>query len=570
MKNKRLSNLLGVIALLLAAMQIFTGCNDKPVSDLEETESETDSVYEEERELMPLTNNGEALYCVVYDPKGVEGANMLVNQLVAKMTEMTGHEIDFRRYSSNNIASTEGYKHMYVGAVAGYTDGVYRSLKQNDYRVDIIDGEIIFGGYTYEKLYLAVGYFYKALLYKDGELYVDLAKADIGRSSEYLIGDITVGNTPIYEYSIVYGDTYTKAYAEKLSRIIGDAVGYVLPVVDHSTEECDNEIIVGVTNRNPNDKPKANGYSISIDGSKVKLVAGDDVSAEMMAAYLLSKIADTKSAEFLDISSVATEYSGDDTVRMMTFNVKNAWGSDVGARGSQIANMILLNNLDIVCLQEYDTSFRKSGNNLQTLLSSRFAEVTVDGVKSENIWNPIFYNKDKYEVVESGMTDMYAEGVKCYENLGYPDGDGRSHFRSLVWAVLRDKTTNQRFLIGSLHYSASGGDHGAESRLLVSKLADVRARYTDAIVLVAGDYNSTVSNGACSSMINSGYKNTLALAKVRGRNEKDVVIGNDIDNILTVSEESAKITVQGAVALHEGNIINFSDHLPVVIQFKVN
>ena len=282
------------------------------------------------------------------------------------------------------------------------------------------------------------------------------------------------------------------------------------------------------------------------------------------------KIYGTKTTDVFDWASAEIEFKDENAIRMMTFNVQNVWNGYAGARGSQISAMILRNNLDVVCLQEYDTNFRNSDTNLQTLLSTRFDEVKINGVDSQYVWNPIYYNKDKYEVVESGFTDMYAEGVQCYENLNYPGGDGRTHFRTLVWAVLKDKYTGQNFIIGNLHYSASNGDHNAESNLLVSKLADVRSRYTDAIVLVAGDYNSTVTSGACGNMIKAGYKNTLSLAEVKGRNENDIVIGNGIDNILTVSDESSKINVQAAVALYEGNIINMSDHLPIVIQFKVN
>ena len=574
MKRCSISQLLSLVALLLVVAQVLVGCNVNKNTENTDTmisDNSTDTV--EALNLLPITKDGKSLYCIVYDYDGIKETATLARQLVAKITELTEYKVDVRAYSSKNIANAEGYKRMYIGAVAGYTDEAYNTLKRNDYRVDIMDGDVIFGGYDYEKLYLAVGYFYDALLYKDGELYIDLDKADIGRSSTYMVADMTVGDKSIGEYSIVYRDVYSRAYAEKLAEIIGDVAGYVIPVVADTFKETENELIIGITNRNADDQPISNGYRISVDGNKVKFIAGDDTSAEMMTAYLLSKIKATKYTETFDFSSAMTEVSGEDTVRMMTFNVWNAWGSDVGARGAQIANMLLANNLDIICLQEYDTSFRRSANNLQTPLAARYAEVTVDGVDSDNVWNPIFYNKYKYELVECGMMDMYAEGINCIEYT-YPDGDGRSHFRTFVWAVLRDKITNQIFLIGNLHYSVSqgpppnGGDHKAESDFIMAGIDEIRARYADAIVLVAGDYNSTVSDRACSYMINAGYASTLKLAALKGTDDNDIQIGDGIDNILTIADNSSDIEVQVAVALHEGDIVNFSDHLPVVIQFR--
>ena len=557
----------------------FIGCNslsDPPVEDLEMDSSdnlEDDSGDENETvnsELVPLTKDGAPLYGIVYDPSGVEGANRLASQVVSTLTEKTEHKVDFRRYSSNNLAKAENLNFIFVGAVNGYTDTTFNSLRIKDYCVEMSDANIVFGGYSYEKLYLAMGRFTEALIYMNGELYVDISKQDLRGSGDYSLSDIKVADVSISEYSIVYGNSSTLSYAQKLSNIIADAVGYILPVVEDTVAESDYEIIVGVTNRNPNDTVEASGYAVSIDGKKVKFIANNDVSAEMMAAHLCARIRSTKSNQVLDLTTVATNINGSETTRMMTFNVHNAWGNNATEEGVKISTMILANNLDIVCLQEYDNSFRKSAGNLQTLLASRFVEVEINGVDSGNVWNPIFYNKDKYEVIESGFTDMYAEGIGCYENLKYPDGDGRTHFRTLVWAVLKDKASGQLFVIGNLHYSASNGDHKAESTLLISKLASVRSKYSEAIVLVAGDYNSTVSKDACKYMIDAGYVNTLNMASLKGTDNEGNIVGNGIDNILTVSEKNAKISIESAVALQEGGIENFSDHLPIVIQFKVN
>ena len=419
----------------------------------------------------------------------------------------------------------------------------------------------------------------------DGGLCLLLCMSDITIDNLLITGDginteLTVGATPIEEYSIAYGDSQMQPYAEQLADIIQIVTGEYIPVVADSASVSTYELWVGATNRNSNDSASANGFKISVDGNKMKFIAEDDVASEMMMTYVLSELSQNRSEGIFDLNAIATEHSGEDTVRMMTFNVLGAWNSSDGERVKKTADMILANNLDIICLQEFDIQYRNSkyggflgwgGKDFNTLVSGRFAEVTVSGVDSQYIWNPIYYNKTKFEVVESGFTDMYAEGVPCYESLSYTGGgDGRSHFRTLVWAVLRDKTTSQRYLVGNLHYSAANGDHDAESAWLISRLADVRARYTDAIVLVGGDYNSTVSGGACKNMLDAGYENTLNMTSLKGRDENGVTVGNNIDNILTVYAESYKTSIQAAVAIHENGITELSDHIPIVIQFKVN
>ena len=423
----------------------------------------------------------------------------------------------------------------------------------------------------------------------DGGLCLLLCRSDITIDNLLITGDgvnskTTVDGVPIDNYSIVYGETSMRPYAEQLAEILRIVSGYAIPVIDDNADVTNYELLVGITNRNFQDSINVGEYTISLDNNKMKFIAGDDVSSEMMMAYVNSALLESRAEGIFNIAAIVADFNNENTLRMMTFNVLNAGDDNAASRAKQLSEILLSNDLDIICLQEFDVKYRNSkyggffgfgGKNLNSLISERFAEVSVDGVEQQNIWNPIFYNKNKFDVEESGFVDMFIEGINCAEYDGYPGGgDGRTHFRTLVWAILKDKSTGQRYIIGNLHFSATegdppnGGNHAEESTFLMSKLADVHSRYSDAVMLIAGDYNSTTTYGACKNMLDSGYVNTLNIANTKGRDVNGINLGNGIDNILTSQASIKKISVYSAIALYKGDIADISDHSPIVIQFK--
>ena len=191
-----------------------------------------------------------------------------------------------------------------------------------------------------------------------------------------------------------------------------------------------------------------------------------------------------------------------ESVRVMTFNVWNVWNPAVrGAQGERYrmegcAEVMLEHFPDFVCLQEYDHWYRCHFDGLHgRLISAKYTESIPRGVDPNNVWNPVFYDKDKYTLIENGIVDFKAEGVACYESDRYPDEGGVSHFRTLVWAVLEDKNDQNKYVIGSLHYSVIGKEangvytHEPEARLVIDKIKELCEKY-DAVSLVCGDYNS--------------------------------------------------------------------------------
>lgn len=271
--------------------------------------------------------------------------------------------------------------------------------------------------------------------------------------------------------------------------------------------------------------------------------------------------------------------------RIMTYNVWNVWSlrstgpENKRSRIEGCATVIHENNPDFICLQEYDHCYRYHTDGLHfSLISEKYAEASLKDVDPSYVWNPIFYNKEKYSLIENGMVDFKEEGATTEEYKYAACIDERSHFRSLVWAVLEDNDDRSKYIVGSLHYSVNVDQHEAQAKLVIDKIKELCGRY-DAVSLVCGDYNCLIPKNwntdmaGCGVMAREGFKDTYLLAD----DKNDVASANKlgevatrsyadygIDHVMTLSD----IKVEAYCTLNTERIRQFSDHNPVVVQFS--
>ena len=279
--------------------------------------------------------------------------------------------------------------------------------------------------------------------------------------------------------------------------------------------------------------------------------------------------------------------------RIMTYNVWNVWhlaaktpGQAERYRIEGCADVILENDPDFVCLQEYDHWYRCHTDGLHySLISKKYAEAAPEGIEPVYVWNPVFYARDKYDLIENGIIEFKKEGVTCYESAHYPDESDTSHFRTLVWAVFEDKADGNKYVIGSTHYSVVGRDsngvytHEPEVGLVADKIKELCAKY-NAVSFVCGDYNSpmrSLDSGVDDGykfMTNNGFKDTYLLAEIKNdvgscgapdkvveRNYRDL----GIDHVMTLSDN---VKVEAYCTLNSERVRRFSDHSPVIVQFS--
>ena len=127
----------------------------------------------------------------------------------------------------------------------------------------------------------------------------------------------------------------------------------------------------------------------------------------------------------------------------MTFNVLNGWNTvNIGMRDDLAASVVLEELPDVVGFQEFDTCYRLAENPLPTLISEYYEEAG----DAHTTWNPIFYKKERFTLIEFGEEEFVKGTV--YE---YPLG-GHSGFRTACYALFEEKESGEKFLLLNLHH----------------------------------------------------------------------------------------------------------------------
>lgn len=172
------------------------------------------------------------------------------------------------------------------------------------------------------------------------------------------------------------------------------------------------------------------------------------------------------------------------TIKVMTFNIRydnpgdsiNAWSD----RASQVCNFILIENPDIIGMQEV---MRSQSELLDSVLTgySSIAVGCVDGVK-EGEMNPIFYRKDKYDMVRN-LTFWLADSSGVPGSLGW----GASVPRIVTWMELVDKNSHEHLFFFNTHFA----DDSDSARIMSSKilLSNIEKITEGFPFIITGDFN---------------------------------------------------------------------------------
>lgn len=151
-------------------------------------------------------------------------------------------------------------------------------------------------------------------------------------------------------------------------------------------------------------------------------------------------------------------------VKWATFNIRydnpedslNNWKY----RKDTVANFILANNLDVVGMQEV---LHNQLEDLKTRLPE-YAEVGVgrDDGKTEGEYAPIFFKKDRFDVLDSNTfwLSQYPDSV------GFVGWDGACT-RIATWAKLKEKGTGKIVMAVNTHFDHVGVEARTKSALLI-------------------------------------------------------------------------------------------------------
>ena len=273
---------------------------------------------------------------------------------------------------------------------------------------------------------------------------------------------------------------------------------------------------------------------------------------------------------------------------IMTFNI---WGDYFGnppaERDLKEADVVLRHRPDIVALQEVTPNFWKS-RLFAELERGGYAVVRgnepeairrAGGTGYEGFVNhvPILYRTDRFDCEASAYEIFHLE---LTDNKG------------VTWAVLRDRVDGRRLVAFSTHfwYQANGGESEAireqNAKHCIDLFARIKALFGDLPVIGGGDLNSLVGTVAHRTFNRHGYRNAQEVAaKSDGistwhgnpkRDENGIYRGTlrsrdnthftSLDHVFV---EAAKVEVLRHEILTEQDVLDVSDHSPVLVTFSL-
>jgi len=171
----------------------------------------------------------------------------------------------------------------------------------------------------------------------------------------------------------------------------------------------------------------------------------------------------------------------------------NGWAQ----RFPVICQQILFHDFDVFGAQE--VLYPQLNNMLAALPQYGYVGVGRDDGKTEGEYSPIFYKKDKYDVLKSGQFWLS-------ENTDYPNKGWDAVLpRICTWVELKDKENGMQLWFFNLHMDHVGVEARKESaKLVLSKIKEMCG--TDPVIFT-GDFNVDQTNESYKVITSSGILN---------------------------------------------------------------
>jgi endonuclease/exonuclease/phosphatase family metal-dependent hydrolase len=253
------------------------------------------------------------------------------------------------------------------------------------------------------------------------------------------------------------------------------------------------------------------------------------------------------------------------TIKVVTFNIRYDSGRDgVNSwlnRKELLQSFLFEQDADIICLQEVL-------HHQYTYLTDHMESYGVvgngrnDGQKKGE-YAPIFYKKDKYDLIENGLFWLSEYPTK----VGSIGWDAKQP-RIVTWVKLKKKRTNKTFIVANTHFDDIGKVSRQKS---IELITNWMSSFTCPIIFT-GDLNDNTESMVYKSLSESpfGLKDAdIHAKKHRGVNYTFHNFGtipvdkrSKIDYVFTSNIKKVK-----SVEIpreHEHNGIFISDHNPVI------
>lgn len=263
------------------------------------------------------------------------------------------------------------------------------------------------------------------------------------------------------------------------------------------------------------------------------------------------------------------------SVRAMSFNIRyNNPGDGIHAwpnRADEAARTIAFWDADVAGLQE---ALRGQIDDVSMRLPDyAWLGVGRDDGADAGEFSPIFYKRDRFNVVEQGTFWL----SPTPDEVGSQGWDAALP-RIATWAHLQDKATEARFLIVNTHFDHVGEEARVQSAQLIrSRLENMPLlRLPDIPIILMGDFNVTPDHAAYAALT-SAHQSHRMFYDARHVARRPAYGPEGTFSGFTVGEESDRridyIFTSAAWSVERYGVLNAhregrypSDHLPVVAE----
>lgn len=394
-------------------------------------------------------------------------------------------------------------------------------------------------------------------LLKDGSVVLDESNAKAEFFSDvYKTKQLLLNGTDIKEYTVVYAhnDTLSMKLADRFCDVVEKVCGRRLNIVsDSRAYSGDKEIIVGYSSKRLTSAASAvmpyvadigdNDYLLFGEGDFFFAGGKENQNSALTAAMniLTDAILNVSDPECSEISFDLRngEKVNGSKYSIMTYNDGDNSYQNIDDRMAIVKEYMP----DIICFQETQTPHARGYKS--KLGAYDYVLYDNDGTTFNS--QPIFWKKDKFDLVDSGIKWLSDTPDKRSK---YSDSD---YTRSFTYAILKDKETGEEIVIISTHTDY------VQSAVVkqTARLMELTAEFRDKPMLILGDFNMRDTSDAYANISKECFMDSGRYVKAPSPATIDFCFV-DITKVVPVSYK--------VIDDHELSKVA-SDHYPVYTEF---
>ena len=474
---------------------------------------------------LKLIENGQTLFRVVLPSNATSVERTRIEKFVSSFKSKTG--VEFALVDESASAYENADYEVLIGDVdRKESQDTLAQLRSSEYFYGIVGNKLVITGKDEYALDDSIQFFLRKVV--DAAASVDKANMTLEASNNYFykysypIDNLTIGNTPIYNYSVVYskdGSNAVKVVAEKLIKLIYSFTGYELPLVGDTKDPTGHEIIIGNTDRTSPSDPSNGAFSVVCANDNLYLKASHTIGYDFLYTYIQRKLSNTLTDTLTFENGFTYEESFASSLLGGTENMLNKGGSvrvmfhnvlihdrptaPTTWRAKYALDVYRDYAPDVIGLQEMQGSVRTAISSGLRKIGYKEVDYTETNSNFSFYEDPVFYNPETLKLINSGA---------------YRLNETHDTNKSIGWALFEEKATGKQFLVASTHYTWLEDDSLANdlriqnAQTTVQLLQQLANRYNVPIIL-GGDFNSRVGNYPITVLTQSGFNDVENLAE---------------------------------------------------------